>query len=72
MPAECDLVGRSFKAQFKYADKLGSRFVVIAGDDELASGVWKIQGHGEQRGKPPSRAGEIQMNWPGRNKVLHI
>lgn len=43
IPAECDLVGRSFKAQFKYADKLGSRFVVIAGDDEIASGVWKIR-----------------------------
>jgi histidyl-tRNA synthetase len=42
-PAECDLVGRSFKAQFKYADKLGSRFVVIAGDDEVKSGVWKIK-----------------------------
>jgi histidyl-tRNA synthetase len=43
IPAECDLVGRSFKAQFKYADKLGCRNVVIAGDDELASGVWKIR-----------------------------
>lgn len=43
MPAECDLVGRSFKAQFKYADKLGSRFVVIAGDDEVGTGIWKIK-----------------------------
>jgi histidyl-tRNA synthetase len=43
IPAECDLVGRSFKAQFKYADKLGCRYVVIAGDDEIASGVWKIR-----------------------------
>ncbi len=41
--AECDLVGRSFKAQFKYAGKLMSRFVVIAGDEEIASGVWKIK-----------------------------
>lgn len=41
--AESDLVGRSFKAQFKYADKLSCRFVVIAGDDEVKSGVWKIR-----------------------------
>jgi histidyl-tRNA synthetase len=41
--AESDIVGRSFKAQFKYADKLGSRFVVIAGDDEVKSGIWKIR-----------------------------
>jgi histidyl-tRNA synthetase len=43
IPAECDLVGRSFKAQFKYADKLGSRFVVIAGDEEVNTGTWKIK-----------------------------
>jgi histidyl-tRNA synthetase len=41
--AECDLVGRSFKAQFKYAGKLESRFVVIIGDDEVRTGIWKIK-----------------------------
>ena len=41
--AECDHMGRSFKAQFKYADKLGSRFVVILGDNELQSGQWKLK-----------------------------
>jgi histidyl-tRNA synthetase len=43
IPTECDIAGRSFKAQFKYAGKLGSRFVVIAGDDEIGTGVWKIK-----------------------------
>lgn len=34
--ADMDHVGRSLKAQFKYADKLGARFVGTIGDDELA------------------------------------
>ena len=41
--AECDHVGRSFKAQFKYAGKLMSRHVVIVGDEEVKTGVWKIK-----------------------------
>ena len=40
---EFDHVGRSFKAQFKYADKLGSRIVAILGDDELAAGQIKLK-----------------------------
>lgn len=35
--AECDTVGRSVKAQMKYADKLGCRFSCILGDNELAA-----------------------------------
>jgi histidyl-tRNA synthetase len=37
--AECDHMGRSLKAQMKYANKLGAAHVVIIGDDELAHGV---------------------------------
>lgn len=33
-----DLVGRSLKAQMKYADKTGARSVLILGDSELESG----------------------------------
>ena len=33
--AEYDLVGRSLKAQMKYADKIGAKFVVVLGDNEL-------------------------------------
>jgi histidyl-tRNA synthetase len=36
--AETDHQGRSLKAQFKVADRLGARFVVVAGPDELAAG----------------------------------
>ena len=32
---EVDLMGRSLKAQFKYADKLNARFVAVIGEDEL-------------------------------------
>ena len=33
--AEYDLVGRSLKAQMKYADKIGAKFVIVLGDNEL-------------------------------------
>ncbi len=36
--AECDVVGRSLKAQMKYADKTGAEKVLIIGDSELESG----------------------------------
>lgn len=37
--AECDTMGRSVKAQMKYADKLGVRFSLIIGDDEVEKGI---------------------------------
>ncbi|MGM9653122.1 MAG: histidine--tRNA ligase [Eubacteriales bacterium] len=36
--AECDIMGRSLKAQMKYADKIGARRVLILGDAEIESG----------------------------------
>ena len=36
--AECDVMGRSLKAQMKYADKLGAHYVLILGDTEIDSG----------------------------------
>lgn len=33
--AECDLMKRSVKAQFKYADKIGAKYVGVIGGDEL-------------------------------------
>lgn len=36
--AECDLTGRGLKAQMKYADKLGARYTVVVGDNELSAG----------------------------------
>ena len=41
--AEFDHVGRSFKAQFKYANKLGTRFVAVLGDEELDRGAVKLK-----------------------------
>ena len=37
--AECDHMGKSVKAQFKYADKIGAQYVIALGGNELASGV---------------------------------
>ena len=34
--AETDICGRSLKAQMKYADKAGARFVIVIGDNEIA------------------------------------
>ncbi len=34
---ECDIVGRSLKAQMKYADKIGADYTLILGDGELES-----------------------------------
>jgi len=41
--AETDHVGRSFKAQFKYADKIGAKYVCAIGDSELESGIAKMR-----------------------------
>jgi histidyl-tRNA synthetase len=36
--AECDVVGRSLKAQMKYANKLNAAYTLILGDSEVESG----------------------------------
>ena len=41
--AECDTMGRSAKAQMKYADKLGARFSCILGENELSQGVAQVK-----------------------------
>ena len=35
--AQTDVVGRSLKAQMKYADKIGAKYTVVLGSDELAN-----------------------------------
>ena len=37
--ADTDLIGRSLKAQMKYADKQGARYTLVIGGDEAANGV---------------------------------
>ncbi|MBQ8965704.1 histidine--tRNA ligase [Ruminococcus sp.] len=41
--AEYDLMGRGIKPQMKYADKIGSKFVLVIGDSELESGDAKLK-----------------------------
>jgi len=40
---EIDLMDRSFKGQLKYANKIGAKYMLVLGDDELASGEAKIK-----------------------------
>lgn len=41
--AECDICGRSLKAQMKYADKIGARYTLIIGDSELETGKAQLK-----------------------------
>ena len=34
--AETDIVGRSLRAQMKYADKIGAKYSLVLGDNEIA------------------------------------
>ncbi|WP_040195461.1 histidine--tRNA ligase [Candidatus Soleaferrea massiliensis] len=36
--AQTDMVGRSLKAQMKYADKIGAKFTVVLGENEIQTG----------------------------------
>ncbi len=40
---ETDLAGRGLKAQMKYADKLGARYVIVVGDNELETGTARLK-----------------------------
>jgi len=48
---QIDLCGRSVKAQMKFADKIGAKYSVVLGDDEVNSGVATLKDmrNGEQR-----------------------
>ena len=41
--AETDHMERSVKAQFKYADKIGAKFVAVIGGNELLEGVMNVK-----------------------------
>ncbi len=41
--AECDIVGRSLKAQMKYADKISAKYTIMLGDNELECGRANIK-----------------------------
>ena len=48
--AECDVVGRSLKAQMKYANKKGAKYTLIIGESEVESGKAQLRNmeNGEQ------------------------
>ena len=48
---ECDVVGRSLKAQMKYANKIGAKYTLIIGDSEIDAGVAQLRDmeSGEQK-----------------------
>lgn len=50
LSAQFDTVGRSVKAQMKYADKIGAKYTMVLGDSELESGkaMLKNMESGEQ------------------------
>ena len=41
--ADCDHAMRSVKAQFKYAGKVGARYVIVIGSNELESGLYTVK-----------------------------
>ncbi len=43
LSCETDLMARSLKAQFKYADKIGARFVAVIGETELQEGAAQVK-----------------------------
>lgn len=51
LSAETDLMGRSLKAQMKYADKINAHYVAILGDDELDRGVATVKNMVEGQSK---------------------
>ena len=55
--AESDLVSRSLKAQMKYADKIGAKYVLVVGDNELETGKAVLK---DMRDKENSR--EISLD----------
>jgi histidyl-tRNA synthetase len=40
---ECDIVGRSLKAQMKYANKIGAKYTLIIGDSEIDAGAAQLK-----------------------------
>ena len=51
---QMDNLERNFKGQMKYADRLGTQYVILIGDNELASGVASVKNmaKSEQREVP--------------------
>lgn len=67
---QCDLMGRSVKAQMKYANKIGALYSMVLGDSELQSGSAQLKQMATGTAKPISLAHflpefetEMQNGW---------
>lgn len=40
---DTDIIGRSFKAQLKYVNKTGAKYMIVIGTDEIASGNYQVK-----------------------------
>ena len=70
---QCDLMGRSVKAQMKYANKIGALYSVVLGDSELEAGSAQLKQMATGTAKPisllhflPEFETEMQNGWFGR------
>jgi histidyl-tRNA synthetase len=43
LTAETDVVGRGLRAQMKYADKIGAKYSMVLGDNEIAENKAKVK-----------------------------
>ena len=57
---EIDHMERSVKAQFKYADKLGAKYVAVIGGNELENGVMNVKNMADGTSEPVSFANAIE------------
>ncbi len=65
--AEYDLMDRGVKAQVKHADRLGARYKLVIGDDELETGIGQVEDMREDRRMEVKLiADEIRMAIKGR------
>lgn len=61
---DCDHMGRSFKAQMKYSNKVNARFIIVIGGNEVASRCSKI--------KRMSDGEQFEVNLDNHNDILDI
>lgn len=64
LKCECDHMKRSVKAQMKYANKIGSRFTMILGEDELNNKVARL--------KRMSDGEQFEVNLDNLDQIINI
>ena len=62
IPADTELCGRGLKAQMKYADKIGAKFTMVLGDNELQQGKAEMKNMKTGEKRKISISGEDFIN----------